>query len=155
MLEPRPTVAPLALADLAGVWAIEQTLLGPWTEAQLRGELALGHGWQLVAKRPDGEVCGYLLASTVVDEAEIRKVAVAADCRRQGIGHLLLSTACQQLSCQPVAACFLELRASNRAALALYQKNHFQIVGQRKSYYTGPTEDAMVLKISFNHNRET
>jgi len=149
-----PTVGPLFPADLTEVWAIERTLLGPWTEAQLRGELALAHGWQLVAKGAGGEVCGYLFATTVVDEAEIRKIAVAAACRQQGIGHLLLSTACQQLSRQSIARCFLELRASNRVALTLYQKNHFQIVGQRKSYYTAPTEDAMVLQLSFNHNRE-
>ena len=148
-------IARLEQRDLAGIWAIEQTLLGPWSYGLLQEELAIGHGWQLVAKHPDGQVCGYLFGSTVLDEAEIRKIAVATDRRRQGVANLLLTTACQNLCHQKVANCFLELRASNLPALRLYQKNNFQIVGLRKSYYTLPTEDAMILKLSFNQIKET
>jgi len=150
-----PTIRPLTSRDLPGIWAIEQTLVGPWSYGQLQEELAIGHGWQLVARLPDGQVCGYLFGSAVLDEAEIRKIAVAALCRQQGIANLLLTTACQSLSSQKITSCFLELRASNLPALHLYQKNNFQIVGQRKSYYTLPTEDAMILKLSFNQPKET
>lgn len=148
-------ITPLVESDLPGIWAIEQTLLGPWSYGQLQEELTIGHGWQLVAKHPDGQVCGYLFGATVIDEAEIRKIAVAEACRRHGVANLLLSTACLNLSHQKVTSCFLELRASNLPALHLYQKNDFQIVGQRKSYYTLPTEDAMILKLSFNQTKET
>lgn len=150
MSDATPTVTPLVPSDLPGIWAIEQTVADPWSYGQLQKELTIGHGWQLVAKDSDGQVCGYLFASTVIDEAEIRKIAVAASCRRQGIANLLLTTACQALAGQRIVSCFLELRDSNLAALRLYQKNNFQIVGQRKSYYTLPTEDAMILKLSFN-----
>jgi len=149
------SITHLAPSDLPGIWAIEQTLVGPWSYGQLQEELTIGHGWQLVAKHPDGQTCGYLFASTVIDEAEIRKIAVAAACRRQGIANLLLTTACKYLSRQKITSCFLELRASNLPALHLYQKNNFQIVGQRKSYYTLPTEDAMILKLSLNQPKET
>lgn len=155
MSDATPAIAPLLPSDLPGIWAIEQTLLGSWSYGQLQAEVAIGHGWQLVAKAPDGQVCGYLFASTVIDEAEIRKIAVAAACRRQGVAQLLLTTACRQLLQQKVANCFLELRASNLPALRLYQKNNFQIVGLRKSYYTLPSEDAMMLKLSFNKTKET
>ena len=150
-----PTISPLELADLPCIWAIEQTLLGPWSYAQLQEELDIGHGWQLVARLPDGQVGGYLFGSTVIDETEVRKIAVAAACRRQGVANLLLATACRNLARQNVMSCFLELRASNLPALHLYQKNNFQIVGLRKSYYTLPTEDAMILKLSFNQTKET
>jgi ribosomal-protein-alanine N-acetyltransferase len=140
--------------DLPGIWTIEQTLLGPWTESQLRDELTLGHGWQLVAKDRAGTVCGYLFGSIVVDEAEIRKIAVAESCRRQGVADLLLATMCQDLARRQVSNCFLELRASNLAALSLYQKNGFEVIGLRRSYYTLPTEDAMILQKSFNHGQE-
>jgi ribosomal-protein-alanine N-acetyltransferase len=148
-------LTPLAQSDLPGIWAIEQTLIGPWSYSQIEEELAIGHGWQLAAKDPGGQVCGYLFGSTVIDEAEIRKIAVATICRRQGVASLLLTTACQNLSRQNVMSCFLELRASNLPALHFYQKNNFKIVGHRKSYYTLPTEDAMLLKKSFNQDKET
>jgi len=142
-------ILPLEPSDLAGIWAIEQTLTGPWTYGQLEDELAIGHGWQFVAKGPEGQLCGYLFGSTVIDEVEIRKLAVASAWRRQGVASLLLTTACQNLSLQNITSCFLELRVSNIPALKLYQKNTFHVVGQRKSYYTLPTEDAMILKKSF------
>ena len=154
MPDATPTIAPLLPGDLAGIWAIEQTLVGPWSYRQLQEELTVGHGWQLIAKFADGQICGYLFGASVLDEAEIRKLAVAADFRRQGIANLLLASAWQSLSHQKIASCFLELRASNLPALRLYQKNHFQIVGQRKSYYTLPTEDAMILRKSFNQAEE-
>lgn len=142
-------------AELPGIWAIEQTLNGPWTYGQLQAELTIGHGWQLVAKDLDGHVRGYIFGTTVIDEAEVRKIAVDSACRRQGIATLLLNTACQHLSQMNVIYCFLELRASNLPAHKLYQKSGFQIIGLRKSYYTLPAEDAMILKKSFNPNQET
>lgn len=148
------TITPLAPSDLAGVWAIEQTLIGPWSYRQLQEELTVVHGWQLAAKLPDGQICGYLFGSTIIDEAEIRKIAVAATFRRQGIASLLLTAAWQHLSLHKIARCFLELRASNLPALHLYQKNNFQIVGQRKSYYTLPNENAMILQKSFTQQEE-
>lgn len=154
MNSPLPLIDRLTPADLPGVWAIEQTLVGPWTYGQLQGELTVGHGWQLVAKTDVGQVCGYLFGSTVLDEAEIRKLAVAADHRRQGIGQHLLTAACRRLGRQQISRCFLELRAANTPALALYLKNDFQIVGRRKNYYTRPTEDAILLQKLLNQDKE-
>ena len=147
---PPLVICPFVQLDLSGIWAIEQTLVGPWSYGQIQEELTMRHGWQLVAKRIDGQVCGYLFGSTVIDEAEIRKIAVSITYRRQGIAHRLLAVACQELFLRAITSCFLELRVSNLAALRLYQQNNFKIVGHRKSYYTLPTEDAMVLQKSFN-----
>lgn len=154
--------------DLPGVWAIEQTLAGPWTIGQLKDELALPHGWRFVisplparpADKPAGQrqpmqprtvpeprpILGYIFGATVLDEAEIRKLAVAPACRRQGIASLLLTEIDLFLAASSVKECFLELRAANAAALALYQKNGFQIAGQRKNYYTLPADDAILAK---------
>lgn len=141
--------------DLPGVWAIEQTLVGPWTFAQLQDELALAHGWSLIAKGEANCVLGYLFGTLVADEAEIRKIAVAASQRRQGVAARLLHEAWQLLARQQVSSCYLELRASNRPALSLYQKNGFQVIGRRKNYYTLPVEDAMVLVKSFTPDEES
>lgn len=150
-----PIVSRLEPDDLAGVWAIEQTLAGPWTFAQLQEELSTGHGWQLVIRqqRP-GPVLGYIFGTVILDEAEIRKIAIDAACRRLGLGHTLLAAACRTLYQRDIRHCYLEVRASNLPALQLYRKNNFQIIGQRKNYYALPNEDAILLKKSFNLDEE-
>lgn len=164
----------MSQADLAEVWDIEQTITGPWTYGQLKDELALPHGWHLVARiatASDGTntcqpsidnhlpnnclnepaptlqpILGYIFGTTIIGEAEIRKIAVASRSRRQGVGSALLAAVDQLLVALSVTECFLELRATNSEALALYQKNGFQKIGQRKNYYTQPADDAILLK---------
>ncbi|MDP2106812.1 MAG: ribosomal protein S18-alanine N-acetyltransferase [Desulfobulbaceae bacterium] len=169
----RLEVSAMTQADLAGVWAIEQTLTGPWTYDQLKDELTLPHGWHFVIRLPASaetksylmqaveterhpprthplssttRILGYIFGATILDEAEIRKIAVDREYRRQGLASILLTAVDQFLLASLVKECFLELRASNRIALTLYQKNGFQIVGQRKNYYTTPADDAILVK---------
>jgi len=145
------SITSMAQTDLPGVWAIEQTLSGPWTYGQLEAELATPHGWHFVITPPASRrILGYIFGTTILDEAEIRKLAVAPDYRRQGIASRLLAEIDHFLAAAAVATCFLELRAANTAALALYQKNGFQIVGQRKNYYTLPTDDAILARKLFS-----
>lgn len=139
-------IARVTPEDIPAIWAIERTLTGPWTEGQLQTELALPHGWHWLAKTQAGQVLGYVFGSAVLDEAEIRKIAVVNHHRRQGIATQLLSASFAHLRQQGISRCFLELRATNTPALHLYQKNGFQVVGRRKSYYTAPADDAMILK---------
>lgn len=118
-----------------------------WTAAQFAEELAHSFAWQLVARLHDSlQFAGYLCWRTVVDEAEIVKLAVVPVLRRQGIGQLLLSAALRRMADQGAATCFLEVRASNIAAIRLYQKNGFVPNGLRKKYYVSPCEDALLLK---------
>lgn len=139
------TIAKMTTADLAAVTLLEQQNPGPWSEKQLRDELAQPTGWQWLAKGSDGTVCGYLFGRTVTDEAEILRLAVAADKRRQGVAQQLLSHTFKALRENNVTSCFLELRASNAIARALYEKNDFWPRGLRKDYYRSPCEDAVVM----------
>lgn len=136
-------------SDLDEVMAIEQTLPSPWNFPQLLEELNKKHAWHFVIRPPEsGPVLGYIFGSIVADEAEILKIAVTAQLRCHGLGSLLLSHAFQHLQRHNAACCFLELRESNSSALAFYLENGFQQVGLRKSYYTNPTENAMIMRIS-------
>ena len=135
----------MAQSDLPKVWAIEQTLPGAWTRSMLSEELALPHGWQFIVKSGEA-LLGYILGVKITDEAEIRKIAVAADFRRQGVGDKLLTTAFHHLALHKTGTCFLEVRQSNRAALNLYQKHGFRQIGIRKSYYTSPPDNAIIFK---------
>ena len=101
-----------------------------------------------------GNVNGFLVARGLEGDWEIENIVVSADLRRKGLGTELmggfLSHAC--LSHAPgtaVKTVHLEVRESNLAAQELYKTLGFANVGRRKSYYSGPPEDAILLKLSF------
>ncbi|MFW8600324.1 ribosomal protein S18-alanine N-acetyltransferase [Desulfobacterota bacterium M19] len=135
----------MTAADLPGVWDIEQFLPGSWTFNQLRDELRLPMGWHFTLKSTTG-IHAYIFGITIAGEAEIRKLAVQRDFRRQGLGHRLLERVWRHLNAQKAATCFLEVREENTAANALYRKNLFQTVGSRPNYYQQPPGNALILR---------
>lgn len=135
----------MTAADLPEVWNIEQFLPGPWTFNQLRDELRLPLGWHFTLTSAAG-IHGYIFGITIAGEAEIRKLAVHRDFRRQGLGQRLLEQVWRHLTTQNAAACFLEVREKNTAATALYRKNLFQTVGSRPNYYELPPDNALILR---------
>ena len=132
-------LVPMDRSHLAGVAALEKLCFAvPWTEAMLAEELYNPAASFIVAEGPAGQVLGY-----------IDNVAVRPDCRRQGIGDRLLDTFCR-FGQAHLAFLTLEVRPSNAAAVALYEKHGFQEAGRRKDYYTDPTEDALLLTRTFS-----
>jgi ribosomal-protein-alanine N-acetyltransferase len=92
------------------------------------------------------QVCGFLVARIIGDEAEILNTAVDPAHRGKGIGTLLLTTAISAARAHTVKTIFLEVRESNSAAIAFYAKHGFAKTAQRREYYGGPTENAVVMK---------
>lgn len=88
---------------------------------------------------------GFVLARVAADEAEILTLAVAPAARRRGLGAALMAAAMAGAVLRGAAAMFLEVAASNAAALALYQGLGFDGVGRRRRYYEDG-EDALVLR---------
>jgi ribosomal-protein-alanine N-acetyltransferase len=117
----------------------------PWSEnvltAELRNPLAL---W-LVAVLDD-EVVGYVGAQIVPDEADMMNVAVSSTHRRKGVARGLILELLDQLKEQGVRSLSLEVRASNSAAITLYDGLGFNQVGRRPGYYKMPKEDALILR---------
>jgi ribosomal-protein-alanine N-acetyltransferase len=139
----------MAAADLGVVHAIECQSPAPWSLRQLTMELETAGGCQLLCRLPDGSVAGFLLARTILDEAEILRLATDSRYRRCGAASRLLQffiAAAEQLQVRKI---HLELRAANAPALALYQKFAFEMTGRRPRYYTGPVDDALCLTRSF------
>jgi ribosomal-protein-alanine N-acetyltransferase len=99
-----------------------------------------------VAELKSRRIAGYLITRIFEEEGEILNVAVAPENRRQGLGAGLLDHALGDLKQRGVSTIFLEVRASNEAALALYVGKGFQPIGRRRDYYRRPMEDAMVLR---------
>lgn len=94
----------------------------------------------------DGSVVGFIVGRQVGDEWEIENIAVTGSARRFGLGSRLLGEFLRLVRDRGGRAVFLEVRESNRAARALYEKWAFVEAGRRKMYYQDPPEDALVLR---------
>ena len=122
--------------DLAAIAELEKACFADaWTYRQLAdGFLSAGF-------------VGYLACQKAADEADLLRVAVSGSRRREGIAGALLETLFAEALLTGVRTVFLEVRASNRPAVALYLKHGFTHVSLRKNYYGN--EDAVVMKKEF------
>ena len=118
-----------------------------WTGQQY--EDLFGHSGQarlvLVAEQDDASrLSGFLIARHVSPEWELENIVVAEECRGKGLGTQLMLAFLREAEKSNGESVFLEVRESNDAAKALYEKVGFRQTGRRKSYYTDPLEDAIL-----------
>jgi ribosomal-protein-alanine N-acetyltransferase len=90
---------------------------------------------------------GFLIARAMDKEWEIENMAVSGPARRHGLGTRLLGDFLDQVRVEGAQSVFLEVRESNHAARALYEKWAFVQSGHRKGYYQGPQEDAITYSL--------
>lgn len=147
--------------DLLEVVEIEENSgLSRWGWAAYYSELqGNNRHLMLVARLIRGEqrrgshsLAGYIVARLGADELHINNVAVRESYRRQGIGQDLLKKILEEGKRSGVPRAYLELRAGNSAALALYEKYGFSVTARRKNYYSEPAEDALVMIIQLLDN---
>lgn len=143
--------------DLLEVVEIEETCgLSRWgwdayyTElTENRNSIMLVARWRGGPEAPPGHrVQGFIAARLVAGELHINNVAVRRECRRVGMARGLLETAINEAIRSGAHAAFLEVRAGNEAAQALYKRCGFRVAGRRAAYYTQPREDALVMNLS-------
>ena len=138
-------IRPLAYADLPAVLAIERrSFPAPWSLSMFVLELSKQSGICLAAERAgSGELAGYLVCSRYADVWHLMNIAVDERLRRQGIAGDLVDA---MLAAGGVDASYtLEVRVSNTAALAMYEKLGFRASGRRTSYYQDNGEDAVIM----------
>lgn len=97
----------------------------------------------------EGRLCGFVVGRGLGEEWEIENVAVAGPARRRGLATRLVGEMLDHARERGAQSIYLEVRESNRAARALYEKWAFVESGRRKSYYHDPPEDALVYRLSF------
>ncbi len=91
----------------------------------------------------ENRVGGFIVSRKVLeDEREILNLAVAPELRRRGVARALLLRCLEGFE----GSVFLEVRASNKAAIEFYKCHKFQEVSRRAEYYEIPTESAIVMK---------
>lgn len=134
---------------LDGVEALERSCFShPWSCQSLETELENNQSLFYVAVE-DGQVAGYIGMSFVLDEGYIYNVAVDEKYRKRGIGSALIRTLVTHCKKESFAFLTLEVRESNTAARSLYNNFGFIKVGERKNYYSDPTENAVLMTLYF------
>ena len=143
-------IVPMTAAHLPQVAALEKVCFpaDPWSERLFRDALECPDtiSTLLVAEKEDGAVLGYAVLSAVLDEGNLDNIAVAPSCRRRGVADALLSALTGTCRAR-LSVLFLEVRASNLPAVALYEKHGFVPVGRRRNYYGSPREDALLMTL--------
>ena len=91
------------------------------------------------------ELIGYCIFMTAADEGEILRIAINHKIRKAGLGKKLLLASLGEMEKAGANEIFLEVRASNDSAKALYESVGFYEIGIRKKYYDD-NEDAILYK---------
>jgi ribosomal-protein-alanine N-acetyltransferase len=145
-------IAPMGEHDLLEVVEIEETTgLSQWGWEAYHAELSKPEAVMYVARRaePDARtgrlVVGYVAARVSADELHINNIGVRPEFRRRGVGGVLLAIALEAGAGRGARSAVLEVRAGNAAALALYGRVGFRVVGERRNYYKSPAEDAKIM----------
>ena len=117
----------------------------PWSQNSIASELDNRLSYWLVAEDND-RIIGYVGSQSVLDGADMMNLAVATQYRRRGIAKQLVCSLVEKLRERSVSKLTLEVRASNLPAISLYESLGFVQVGRRPNYYSGPKEDALILR---------
>jgi ribosomal-protein-alanine N-acetyltransferase len=153
--ELRLLIDPMTEHDLVEVCAIEEmSELSAWGWDAYHNELQSHTDTiMLVArlsKAHEHKIAGFIVARLIADEVHVNNVAVRPEFRGRRLGLTLLQTTLAQARNRSAKTAQLEVRAGNQAALRLYHQCGFVVVGRRKNYYRGPTEDALLMSLSLS-----
>jgi [ribosomal protein S18]-alanine N-acetyltransferase len=146
------TIREATVADLPAMIGLEKraATAAHWSAAQYEGLFhASDPGRLALIMREDSELQGFVIARVLAEEWEIENIAIAGSARRRGLGTRLLGELLDLARGKGAAAVFLEVRESNLAARALYEKWAFLESGRRRRYYKDPEEDAILYRIDF------
>ena len=141
------SVRPMAAADTAACAAIAAADAEPWTESQLLSELQ-SPAARLFTAEGEGGVLGFAVFQLAAGEASLYALNVDPAARRKGVGATLLAGALAALKTEGADQCFLEVRAANAPALALYRRLGFAFAGVRRGFYRDPPDDAVVMTLT-------
>ncbi len=145
----QPRFRPMQQADLDAVMRIEPTIYShPWTRGNFKDSLDSGYSAWVMEQA--GELLGYALVMLVLDEAHLLNISVAKPWQGQGLGRMLLAQMIDVSRQHQAANVFLEVRASNRNAIALYEAMGFCEMGIRRNYYPAHQgrEDAVLMGLA-------
>ncbi|WP_232821369.1 ribosomal protein S18-alanine N-acetyltransferase [Oceanimonas marisflavi] len=145
----QPEFRSLTPADLDAMVVVEQAAHAhPWSRNLLAD--AFGERYFTGALWHKNELLGYFIADRVLDESTLMNICVSPAWQGRGLGRRLLEHYFTQCRALGLSLLWLEVRASNRAALALYASAGYQESGRRRNYYPAlnGAEDAVLMQMA-------
>lgn len=137
-------IEPIGREHLSDVAELEKLCFAqPWSESAL-GLLLTDAAMGFVCLL-DGRAVAYGGMLLAPDEGQITNIAVHPDHRRLGLGACLMERLESAARSRGLLQIALEVRASNEAAIALYERTGYAVAGRRPNFYTSPREDALVM----------
>jgi [ribosomal protein S18]-alanine N-acetyltransferase len=139
--------------DLAAIMELETATFetDAWSAESMSNELASPHTHYLFAFDPatPDALAGYggLLAPRGSADADIQTIAVAPDARRNGLGRTLVTAMLSEAAARGASQVFLEVRADNPNARALYDSLGFEQIAVRAKYYQPDGVDAQIMRV--------
>lgn len=146
-LAERPEISRMTAVDLDAVVAIEASLQDfPWSRGNFADSLAAGHEMRVL--RLGGDVVGFSVVMSIVDEAHLLVIGVDRRHQRHGHGARLLQQVLETARAGGAVRLLLEVRPANTQAIAFYQGFGFAQIGVRRGYYPAVAgrEDALVFE---------
>ncbi len=143
-----PQIRVMVQADVPAVMEVELASYEfPWTTGIFRD--CIKGGYSALVCEIDGRIIGYGMTSAGAGEAHLLNLCVLSEYRHRGLGSSLLEQLLAKVTLQGARLIYLEVRASNLAAIDLYVRRGFKEVGLRRGYYPAETgrEDGVVLSL--------
>ena len=142
-------ILPLSESDLPSMMRIERGVFEySWSASLMKDSILSAHTETWGVFSADEQLIGFVIISSIFDEAEILNFAIARDKQKQGFGQKLLAYIMNHLAYKEIQKLFLEVRVTNIPAISIYKKYGFEQISIRKDYYrVGDShEDALVLQ---------
>ena len=144
---PEIFISKMEASDIEKVIEIEAEAYGNhhWSKSAFYDEMNNNLAKYYVAKTPNGELVGYAGTWHIIDEGHITTIAVKNSHKRKHIGEAIIIKILEDCYKAEIKYLTLEVRVSNDAAIALYNKYGFNSLGTRKGYYQDNNEDALIM----------
>ena len=139
----------MTIEDVPAVAQIDRlSFTLPWPEHSFQYEVLENRVARcFVAETEENRIAGMVVSWIIVDELHIATIATHPDFRRMGIGARILTEALAEGRAAGARLAFLEVRATNEAAQAMYRKFGFEVTGKRPRYYKDNGEDAILMTL--------
>ena len=131
------------------VYAIEKRCFTmPWSKEAFLDVLKSSILQALMMLNSANDVLGYVIFCEVADELQILNIAVDPDRQQKGLAAFMMTHIHSLALKHGRKYSFLEVRESNKPALALYQKFGYKPYMRRPNYYSDTSEDAILMRVS-------
>lgn len=148
----KSAIRSMQLSDIDSVYAIEKLAhRAPWSREVLSDCVSVGYDCRVLefTVNDTQQIVGYIICRQSNNVCHILNLCVALSHQGKGYGKFLLQTMLDALSGNPaINTVILEVRPSNVAAIALYEKFGFHQDAVKKGYYNDDhgLENAILLK---------